>query len=67
MVIGFLVTVANFTALFLPAGVNLLCLLAVLPFANRSAGLANAGLFFLFALVLQVWQFKFWIDGAAAH
>jgi len=67
MIVGFFLTVANISGVFMPAIVNLICVLILLPFAPKTLADCNIRLFALLALIAQVWQFMVFIEGTAAH
>jgi hypothetical protein len=67
MLIGFLLAVGNITGLFLPLIANALVFVILLPFQPKTTFGVNIRLMLAMGLVVQVWQFLFWIEGVAAH
>lgn len=67
MLVGFFLTVTNLTGCFITLIANALIFVVLLPFPAKTAEGANLWMFVLMGLIVQVWQFSFWIEGAAAH
>jgi hypothetical protein len=67
MAFGFFLTIANLTSCFAPLILNSLTFIVLLPFPPKTVARINAYLFVALALVVQIWQLLFWIEGAAAH
>lgn len=67
MLFGFFLTIANLTGCFIPMITNALIVIALLPFPPKTTDSVNVYLFLVMCLIVQIWQFTFWIQGAAAH
>ncbi|MGJ8629048.1 MAG: hypothetical protein ACSHXB_18965 [Sulfitobacter sp.] len=67
MLVGFFLTIANITGCFIPLIANALVLTVLLPFPPKTTEGVNLCMFVMMGLIVQVWQFSFWIEGAAAH
>jgi len=67
MLLGFFLTIANLTGCFIPLIANGLILIVLLLFPPKTTAGVNCYLFLTMALIVQIWQFLFWIEGAAAH
>lgn len=67
LTVGFLVTVGNVTSFYLPIALNAVLFLITLPFEPKTTVDANLRLALLMGLIVQVWQFFVWIQGAATN
>ena len=67
VMVGFILSVANFTNFLAPLITTLLGLLFTLPFEAQTAAGLHLRLFLLMGLIAQVWQALYFLQGVATN